>query len=120
MLFITWFFLYQDKRISRNYGYSVRGTPPVVRDYSYSRWSPRFSVIFVISSEGLVANYVLPLEQRFDNNAFIEFLDVCLLPVMNVYNGVNARSVIVMGKIQQLIQKISSEKNLFLFVFIIL
>ena len=56
-------------------------------------------MISAISSEGLVANYILPAEQRFNDEAFIAFLDHCLLPLMNVYNGVNTRSVIVMGEL---------------------
>ena len=71
-----------------------------LRDHSYSRWEPHLSVISAISSEGLVANYILPAEQRFNNEAFIAFLDHCL-PLMNVYNGVNVCSVIVMGELQQ-------------------
>ena len=29
--------LFKDKRLTRQYGYSARGTRPVVRDYSYAR-----------------------------------------------------------------------------------
>ena len=57
----------KDKRISRQYGYSARGTPPVVRDYSYSRWAPHYSAISAISSEGLLANWLLKNpDERFD------------------------------------------------------
>jgi hypothetical protein len=74
----------KDKRISRQYGYSARGTLPVVWDYSYSRWAPHYSVISAISSEGLLANWLLKNpDERFDVRSFIQFLDERLLPAMN-------------------------------------
>ncbi len=68
------------------YGYSVRGIPPVVSDYSYSRWAAHYSVISAILSEGLLACCVLknPHEQ--------------FLPAMNPFNGENPRSVLVLGE----------------------
>ena len=39
---------------------------PVARDYSYSRWAPHYFVISAISSEGLIANWLLKNpEERF-------------------------------------------------------
>jgi hypothetical protein len=70
-----------------------------VRDYSYSRWAPHYSAISAISSEGLLANWLLKNpDERFDARSFIQFLDERLLPAMNRFNGENPRSVIVMGK----------------------
>ena len=67
-------------------------------DYSYSRWAPH-SAICAISSEGLVANWLLKNpEERYDARSFIQFLDERLLPAMNRFNGENPRSVTVMGK----------------------
>ena len=88
----------KDKRIARQYGYSVRGTPPVVSDYGYSRWAPNYSVI--ISSEGVLASCVLrnPYE-GFNGHSFSQFLDEQLLPAMNAFNGENPRSVLVMGEL---------------------
>ena len=73
----------KDKRIHRQYGYSARGTPPVVPDYSYSRWSPHYSVIAAISCEGLLAWILKNPEERFNAQSFVEFLDQSLLPAMN-------------------------------------
>ncbi|CAB4016334.1 Hypothetical predicted protein, partial [Paramuricea clavata] len=88
-----------DKRITRQYGYSARGTRPVVRDYSYVRWAPHYSAISAISSDGLIANQLMKNpEERFDANSFIQFLNEQLLPAMNPFNGENPRSVIVMGE----------------------
>ena len=56
-------------------------------------------MISAISSEGLLAAYLLPPEKRFNADTFVEFLDRSLIPAMNAYNGVNPRSVIVMGEI---------------------
>ena len=93
------YFLSKDKRIARQYGYSVRGTPPVVSDYSYSRWAPHYSVISAISSEGVLAIRVLNnAGERLDAQSFIQFLDEQLLPAMNPFNGENPRCVLVMGK----------------------
>ena len=93
------YFLLKDKRIARQYGYSSRGTPPVVRDYSYAGWAPRYSVISAISTEGIVANTLMknPAE-RFDGLSFIRFLDEQILPAMNPFNGENPRSILVMGE----------------------
>ena len=60
---------------TRQYGYSARGTRPVVRDYSYARWAPHYSAISAISSDGLLANQLMKNpEERFDANSFIQFL----------------------------------------------
>ena len=89
----------KDKRIARQYGYSVRGIPPVVSDYSYSRWAPHYSVISAISSEGLLACCVLKNpHERLNGHSFSQFLDEQLLPAMNPFNGENPRSVLVMGE----------------------
>ena len=71
-----------------------------MRDYSYSRWVPHYSAICAISSEGLVANWLLKNpEERFDARSFIQFLDERLLLAMNRFNGENPRSVVVMVRI---------------------
>ena len=73
---------------TRQYGYSARGTRPVVRDYSYARWAPHYSAISAISSDGLLANQLMKNpEERFDANSFIQFLNEQLLPPMNPCNG---------------------------------
>jgi hypothetical protein len=70
-----------------------------VRDYSYSRWAPHYSAISAISSEGLLANWLLKNpDERFYVRSFIQFLAERLLPAMNRFNRENPRSVIVMGK----------------------
>ena len=89
----------EDKRIHRQYGYIARGTPPIVQDCSYSRWALHYSIISAISSEGLLAMWVLKNpEERFNALSFIHFLDHCLHPSMNSFDGENSRSVLVMGK----------------------
>ena len=83
----------------RQYGYSVRGIPPVVSDYSYSRWAAHYSVILAISSEGLLACCVLknPHERLCQIS---QFLDEQLLyqSVILLCNWENPRSVLVMGE----------------------
>ena len=91
---------FKDKRIARQYGYIARGMPPVVSDYSYARWTPRYSIISAISCDGLIANYLLKNpEERFETRSFIQFLDEQLLPAMNRFDGESPRSVLVMGEI---------------------
>lgn len=68
-------------------------------DYSYSRWGPHYSIIAAISSEGLIALDILDGEETFSAAAFLRFLDLKLMPAMNLYNGENTRSVLVMGKL---------------------
>ena len=98
ILFIYLYYLLKDKRIARQFGYSTRGTPPVVRDYSYSRWAPHYSVISAISSEGVLTNGILRNpEERFNTQSFIDYLEERLLPAMNPFNGENPHSVLVMG-----------------------
>ena len=81
-------FLLKDKRIARQFGYSARGTPAVVKDFSYARWAAHYSAIAAVSSEGLLANCLLTSAyERFDAGSFIRFLDEQLLPAMNVFNG---------------------------------
>ena len=95
-IFFAWL---KDKRIARQFGYSARGTPAVVKDLSYARWAPHYSAIAAISSEGLLANCLLKsADERFDAGSVIRFLDEHLLPAMNVFNGENPRSVLVMGE----------------------
>ena len=101
LLGIRIFLLFKDKRIGRQFGYNPRGTPAVVKDFSYARWAPHFSAISAISSEGLLANELLRNpDERFNTGSFIRFLDQQLLPAMNVFNGENPRSVLVMGENQ--------------------
>ncbi|CAB4024257.1 Hypothetical predicted protein [Paramuricea clavata] len=101
-----------DKRITRQYGYSARGTRPVVRDYSYARWAPHYSAISAISSDGLIANQLMKNpDERFNANSFIQFLNEQLLPAMNPFNGENPRSVIVMDNhavhhVQEVIERV--------------
>ena len=86
----------KDKRIARQDGYSTPGTPPVVRDHSYSRWAPH-SVISAISSEGVLANRILRNpDERFNTYSFIECLEERLLPAVNPFNGENPQSVLIM------------------------
>ncbi len=91
---------FKDNQIARQYGYSARGMPPVVTDYSYARWTPRYSISSAISCEGLIANCLLKNpEETFETRSFIQFLDEQLLPAMNRSDGENLRSVLVMGEI---------------------
>lgn len=92
-------FQFQDKRISRQYGYSQRGTRASVQNHCYSRWGPRYNAVSAISSEGLIALELLGDGERFVTDTFETFLRNKLLPVMNAFNGQNPRSVIVMGKL---------------------
>ena len=71
-----------------------------MRDYSYSCWTPHYYAISAISSEGLIANWLLKNpEEGFDAHSFVQFLDERLLPAMNRFNGENPQSVIVMGAV---------------------
>ena len=94
-------FLFKDKRIALQFGYGAHGTPAIVEDFSYAQWSPHYSAISAISSEGILANGLLKnADERFDTHSFIRFLDEQLLLAMNVFNAENLWSVLVMGENQ--------------------
>lgn len=89
------FFSNKDKRICRQYGYSFKGTrAEVLRPHQ--NWGPRISAIPVICTQGLLD---VGLYRGHVNEAlFLDFVNNVLAPHLLPFNGINPRSVVIMGK----------------------
>ena len=87
------FLYFQNRRISRNYGYSVCGER--ASGIYVSPHGPRLSVIAAVSFDGVVAASIS--EENFNADLFIDFLRTNVVPTLQPYNGINANSVVIMG-----------------------
>lgn len=58
----------------------------------------RITVISAIGHDGYLAVRVLEPGQRFNRLVFADFLRNEIVPLLNPLNGMNANSVIVLGK----------------------
>ena len=82
-----------DRRsASRKFGYHLRGMTPV--DYNFKLCGKRFSSIAIMSQRGM--EDVDTYEGTIDGDTFCDFIDRCLVPILQPFNGTNARSVVVM------------------------
>ena len=70
----------------RKYGYSLRGLTP-------SR-GKRYSAIPVMSTRGI--EDVLVTDKSVNGDLFLQFVEQCLVPVLQPFNGSNPRSVVIM------------------------
>ncbi len=71
----------------RKYGYSVRGIP-LCDQHLLVRGIP------VVSTAGVHDVYLA--EGSVDGHKFADFVESCLPPVLNPFNGINLRSVVIM------------------------
>jgi transposase len=84
----------QDKRNAvRRYGYSVRGIRPVEKRLLIR--GVRYSSILIMSMD--CVHDVFLAEGSVDGDRFQYFLQTSLLPILNPYNTVNPRSVVVVS-----------------------
>ena len=94
----------QDKRISNNYGYSFIGTrAEAIR--SHMAWGPRITAIPVICSEGMVDIGIY--RGSVNGDRFLEFVQQKLIPNLLPFNGVNPRSVVVLGWYQTFLRRLT-------------
>ena len=85
----------QDRTLSRQYDYSQKGQrAEVIRT---RRNSQCITVISAIAHDGYLSIRVLNPGQRFNRIVFADFLRNDIVPILNPYNGRNARSVVVLG-----------------------
>ena len=89
--------LSQDKRLSGSYGYSPVGTRATVKRQAQN-WGPRITAIPIICMEGMVEVGIY--QGNVDGARFEEFVDQKLCPNLLPFNGVNPRSVVIMGKVK--------------------
>lgn len=80
------------RKLLRDYGYSIRGTPP--RDHSLKLNGKRYSVIAAMSTEGVEDIYIV--EGSVNGEKFVDFVRHCLLPVMMPFNGTNPKSLVIL------------------------
>jgi len=89
--------LLQDNRLSRSYGYSPVGTRATVKRQAQN-WGPRITAIPIICMEGMAEVGIY--QGNVDGARFEEFVDQKLCPNLLPFNGVNPRSVVIMGKVK--------------------
>ena len=94
MFNVLHFLYFQNRRISRNYRYSVCGER--ASGIYVSPHGPRLSVIAAVSFDGVLAARIS--EEYFNPDLFIDFLQTNVVPTLQQYNGINANSVVMMGK----------------------
>ncbi len=80
-----------DRRSAlRKYAYSLRGITPV--NYSIHMSGKRLSAISAISTRGVEDVY---LAGGVNGDTFCNFVEKCLLPVLQPFNGTNPRSIVI-------------------------
>ena len=82
-----------DRRdASLRYGYHLRGMTPV--SYTLSIRGKRLSVIAVLSTRGIEDIEIT--EGTVNGDLFVHFVEHTLLPILQPFDGRNARSIVVM------------------------
>ena len=82
-----------DKRNEiRKCGYSLRGLTPV--SFKFLSHSKRLSAIPVVTTRGIEDVFVT--EGTVNGDIFLQFVEQCLVPVLQPFNGSNARSIVKM------------------------
>ena len=76
---------------NRRCGYHLRGTTPV--SHTLSIRGRRFSAITALSTHGIEDIHLT--EGTVNGNVFIYFVEHILLPILQPFNGSNARSIVI-------------------------
>ena len=79
--------------IIRKYGYSVCGRPVCDQRLLLLVRGTRYSAIPILSLDGIHDVYLA--EGTMNGDRFVHFLQVCLLPHLLPFNGVNPQSVVI-------------------------
>ena len=88
-------FTFLGQKTSRIYGYSLVGNRATVKRQAQN-WGPRITAIPVICTEGMIEVGIY--QGKVDGAKFEEFVDQKLCPNLLPFNGINPRSVVIMGK----------------------
>ena len=84
----------QDKRITRTYGYNLKGEK--ARIYRrHTAWGPRITAIPVISTEGILD--IGFYRGHVDGETFLSFVNNVLVPCLLPFDGYNPRSIVILG-----------------------
>jgi len=76
----------------RKYRYSLRGITPI--SYKFFSCGKRLSAIPVVTTRGIEDIFVT--NKTVNGDVFLQFVEQCLVPVLQPFNGSNARSVVIM------------------------
>lgn len=76
----------------RRYAYSMRGRPAIGRKFTFR--GDRVNAICAISNHGLLDSYTTT--GTVNSDTFLHFVEHALVPHLQPFNGVNARSVVIM------------------------
>ena len=97
-MYDPYFFIWLDetgcdrRNTIRKYGYSIRGLP--LSDHRLLVRGVRYTAIPVISMEGVHDVYLH--EGNMNGDYFSKFVRNCLLPILQPFNWVNSRSVVIL------------------------
>ena len=75
------------------YGYSIRGIP--LCDQRLLIRGTCYSAIPLVSTEGIHDVYIA--EGSMNGERFAHFIEQCLLPMLQPFNGINSHSVVIMS-----------------------
>ena len=76
----------------RKYGYGIRGLTPV--SHQIRIHSQRITAIGVMSQRGIEDAYIT--KKSVNAEVFLRFVQRCLLPIIQPFDGVNPRSIVVL------------------------
>ena len=76
----------------RKYGYSLRDLTPT--SYKFVSRGQRLSAIPVVTTRGIEDVFIT--NKSVNGDLFLQFVEQCLVPVLQPFNGSNPRSVVIM------------------------
>ena len=83
----------QDRRLVRRWGYGLKGTRACIK--RYVTWAPRVSAIVVMGSGDI--HCISTMRGSVNGDKFIQFLQDDLVPMLQPFDGMNLKSIVVMG-----------------------
>ena len=90
------YYISQDNRLFRSYGYNLRGHRARCRR-RYSPRGPRITAIPIVCTEGLLD--VGLYTGHVNGETFLDFVNNILTPCLLPFDGFNPRSVVILCKI---------------------
>ena len=76
----------------RDYGYGIRGIPPI--DHTFKPSGKRYSVIAIMSTDGVKDIYIH--DGSVNGEIFLDFIQKCLLPLLMPFNGSSPNSIVIL------------------------
>ena len=91
----------QDKKLSRTHGYCFQSERARIRRPQLP-WGPRITAIPVVCTEGLLDVGIY--DGHVNAQIFLQFINTVLAPCLLPFDGLNPRSIVVLGEINFLIK----------------